>query len=368
MSAKRLGGPSVYYVSDKNLFDALVNHKVDSDTIQKLFLARNIIISKATRREEAASYFSRLVHDYFDHDEIARRLGIVPRRERITSMSVVGNVNAVSVVAAANQLKNELEAIGNTVNVALNDDVVTVRIEYDSVDYKRSEFSQVQHRDGEIELIVSDGRSIIRNTKNEYIDTARDGLIAKLTARIETGLKRKEVSMHDIPNARLRSRFFYDVANEMPGFSMRDVTDVYVYKDDPNAPEKDFIADGDIDTHVGRVFMRGRGVSRSELLQDLLNEEDYYIVRMSWRSKQLLGTGNEYEIEAVFEEPAQCAGFSFLVAGVYPLDADSGRILARRRAPNKAEVSEIARVIEQTATDVLEKIRTEFLPKEESEP
>jgi hypothetical protein len=367
MNATRLVGPSSYYVSDKNLFDALVNHKVDSEAIRELFLARNTIVSKLTRREDAASYFSRLVHDYFDHKEIAKRLGVVPRRERITSMSVVGKVDAASIVNAATELKNELEALGDTVNIKQQGNVVSVRVQYDSVDYRRSEFSQVQHKDGEIELIVMGDRSILRNTKNDYMDSARDSLLAKLAARISTGIKRNEISMFDIPVSKLRSRFFYDLANGLPGFVIRDITDVYVYKKDPSTPDKEFISDADTDTHVGRIFLRGRGVSRSEMLQELVNEDDYHIVRMSWHSKQTLGTGHTYEIEAVFEDSENCTGFSFIVNAVYPRDDESGRTLARRRAPQRDEVDAIARIIEQTAADVLEKIRAEFFPEDEDD-
>ena len=85
---KRAHGPSLYYASDKNIFDALNQHKVDIPTIMGLFERRNIIISPKTPRDELAKYFARQIHDYHDHRDIAARLGIAPRRERITSMDV----------------------------------------------------------------------------------------------------------------------------------------------------------------------------------------------------------------------------------------------------------------------------------------
>lgn len=37
---KRAHGPSLYYASDKNVFDALNQHKVDTPTVVKLFQRR----------------------------------------------------------------------------------------------------------------------------------------------------------------------------------------------------------------------------------------------------------------------------------------------------------------------------------------
>jgi hypothetical protein len=61
---KRAYGPSLYYATDKNIFDALNQHKVDAATVAKLFHRRNIVVSKKTLREDLAQYFSRLTHDY----------------------------------------------------------------------------------------------------------------------------------------------------------------------------------------------------------------------------------------------------------------------------------------------------------------
>jgi hypothetical protein len=45
---KRKHGPSLYYATDKNVFDALNQHKVDMPTVLKLFERRNIVVSSKT--------------------------------------------------------------------------------------------------------------------------------------------------------------------------------------------------------------------------------------------------------------------------------------------------------------------------------
>ena len=44
---KRVHGPSLYYATDKNVFDALNEYKVDSPTVVRLFQRRNVEIGRA---------------------------------------------------------------------------------------------------------------------------------------------------------------------------------------------------------------------------------------------------------------------------------------------------------------------------------
>ncbi|MGQ5525627.1 hypothetical protein ACUHMQ_20575 [Chitinimonas sp. PSY-7] len=149
----RFHGPSLYYASDKNVFDALNQHKVDIPTIRNLFERRNIVVSKKTPRENLAAYFARQIHDYQDHRDIAARLGIAAQRERITSMDVKGAITKDHVDMAVKQLKEELEKTGEVVQIHKENGKVNLTIQYSTINYKVSEFAQRQERDGTIELI-----------------------------------------------------------------------------------------------------------------------------------------------------------------------------------------------------------------------
>lgn len=357
---KRTHGPSLYYASDKNVFDALNQHKVDTPTVVKLFQRRNIVVSKKTPRDELAKYFSTLTHDYYDHKEIAVKLGVAVRRERTTSMYVSGIDDTEDLQGVLEQLKNELEASGDTVQVSRNGDNFSIRVQFSEVDYKRSEFSQVQVRDGTIEFVKSTEGYVVHNTQNDYLNGVRDTLLSKVEKTTSEPLTKVVVTLFDIPSAKLRSKFFHELARSLPNFVIRDVTDVYVYKAKPEMDgDEDDGADEDTGSHVERVFLRGSGVSRSEILNELLDEEDYYIIKMGWTATELLGDGNVYDVEAGFAEPKECTGFSFILSGVFPLE--EGKVSTKRRPPHKHEIDALSRVIESKARDLVAKLRTEYL-------
>lgn len=358
---KRPHGPSLYYASDKNVFDALNQHKVDAPTVVKLFQRRNVVVSKKTPRDELAKYFSTLTHDYYDHKEIAARLGVAVRRERTTSMDVTGVGDIDELHGVVEQLKKEMEASGDTVQVARDGDNISIRVQYSEVDYKRNEFSQVQVRDGSIEFVKSPVGYVVRNTQNDYLNGVRDVLLAKVEKTTSEPLTKVVVSLFDVPSAKPRSKFFHELATSLPSFVRRDVTDVYVFKAKPEGEEDEDESGSDdgSETHVERVFLRGSGVSRSEILNELLDEEDYYIIKMGWTATELLGGGNVYDIEAGFADPKGCTGFSFILTGVFPLE--DGKISTRRRPPYKHEIDALSRVIESKARELVAELRSEYL-------
>jgi hypothetical protein len=361
---KRSHGPSLYYATDKNVFDALNQHKVDSPTVEKLFLRRNVLVSRKTPRADLASYFSRLTHDYYDHKEIAARLGVASRRERTASIDVSGIVAVDDIQAAIEKLKVDLESTGDVVHVSRDGEDFSVQVKFTEIDYKRSEFTQVQVKDGTLTFVKEGSYYVVRNTQNDYLTGARDAVLSNIESNYSTKLSRGSVSLFDVPSSKLRSKFFHSLSDSLPGFTRQDVTDVFIYKAKPEADglslaDSDVSSeDGEIDTHVDRVTLRGNGVARAKVLNDLLDEESYHIVRMGWIVRETMGGGHVYDLEAAFSEPKDCAGFSFILNGVFPLE--DGKISQRRRTPQRSEIEMISRVIEKRARSVVEELRTEY--------
>jgi len=362
---KRRHGPSLYYVSDKNIYDALNQHKVDSSTVADLFLKRNIIVGRKTPRAELADYFSALPHDFYDHQAIAQCLGVATRRERLTSIDVVGVVGDEDLRNAIDQFKKTAEGTGDTVRVSRNGSMFRLEVEYSTVDYGKSEFAQVQTRDGTVEFVKVASGYVVRSTKNPYVDALRDSLLGQLDKISEVPIERVSVDLSAQPDPKARSKFFYDLATGLPGFSLRDVTGVYVYKPKPGPSPFDLGDDDEEeqDDHVERVHLRGNGVSRSEFLKELIDSNDYYITRIAWRSREVFGKGYQYDMEALFADPQRCTGFSYLVAGVYHVEL--GKVAAKRRMPSREEAAEISRVIENRARDLVAALNSSVIPPKE---
>ncbi|WP_379654045.1 hypothetical protein [Pseudoxanthomonas sp. UC19_8] len=348
-------GPSIYFATDKNIFDALNEHKVDSSTMAELFLDRNTIVSATRDRVSLAFYFSKMNHDFYDHQRISQRLGVIPRRERMTSVELFGDVAAEELRGAIEKIKNDYEGTGDKVTVSKMADGFMVDIQYSKIDYRKSEFNQVQVRDGFLDIRSKDGKVIIRSSQNSYVDGFRDSFVGNLERVTDKDLQRFDVSLFEFTSPSIRSKFFYDLFSGLPGYAFQDVTDVYVYK------PRSGVMSGDVDLEspqVERVALRGSGVSKTKIFRDLA-ADGYYTVRVTWVAKNIYEEGHLYTIEAVFTDPVACAGFSYVVLGVNERDGVEFR--KARRTPTKGESSRISNAIEDYA-------RTLILALKSSEP
>lgn len=338
-------GPSLYYATDKNIFDALNEHKIDTNTVLDLFQRRNTLVSFKERRQDLAEYFSRLAHDHYDHKEIASRLGVVARRERVTTMDISGLLTGDDIDQAIKEVQGALEHYGDVTRSYKAGDSIFLSVQYSQVDYRRSEFNQVQIRDGVVELQKTSDGFVIRSNQNEYMNSVRDMILSKMESAAAAPIEKHVISLFGYPSPEVRSKFFFDLANGLNKYTTIDVTDVYVYKPGLEAEEN-----VDVDTHIERVTLKGTGVSRSEMLSSLAID-GYYIVKIGWKVRETFGTGQIYDIEAVFADPASCSDFSFIVLGVY--QNNSGWPSKHRRAPLKDETAQIARAIEARSWELL---------------
>lgn len=356
-------GPSFYYASDKNVFDALSQSKVDRDTIQGMFRRRNVVCSKQTKREELSRFFSRLTHDLLDHMDLSARLGVVPRRERMTAVDLVGQPPTTDTIQRSiDILKTMLGAQGDVVNVNNDGKSISLHIKYSVIDYKKSEFSQLQHRSGIIEVIQEDGRLVLRSTKSDYLDSAKDELIRQIEAETDHELTRQEISLFHHPSPTTRSQFFYDLMIGLPGYSRKDVSDVFVFK--PRPERSDEVEEDDSEDasepHIERILLRGVGVSQSDLLRDLTREKAYYIAKVGWVATASLGAGAGfgYDIEATFSDPKNCTGFSYILRGVFDI-GENGKLAKKRRSPTRNEIDTIAKAIEGKARSLMAQLDTD---------
>jgi hypothetical protein len=344
-------GVSIYYASDKNIYDALNQAKVDNETLQGMFLRRNVVCSKETKRADLALFFSRLTHDLLDHKDLSNRLGIVPRRERITAVDLVGETMSMPALErAVESIKEKLEKDGDLVNVRTSGKTLTLDVSYSMIDFRKSEFSQSQNRNGMIEILIEDGRVVVRSTRSDYLDNVRDELVREIQSEATETLERREISLFHHKSHTVRSKFFLELVGSLPGYVRKDVTDVFVFKPRPNADNEDESAETG-EPHIDRILLRGVGVSQSDLLRDLTKEKDYYIAKVGWVATETLGKGFGYEIEVTFTDPKDCTGFSYILRGVYELE-DNGRLSKTKRSPMTSEIDAVARAIEAKARDL----------------
>ncbi|GLQ96145.1 hypothetical protein [Dyella mobilis] len=355
-------GPSVYYASDKSIRDALNQPKISDKSLQRLLYSRGILLSSENARDYLAGYFSRLNYDYYDQAEIADAMEVQPRRDRTTSRFITTQ-NDISIFEhAADAIKSEIEKREDGIDINLIDNRLTVSIDYISIDYRRSEFSQVRRQTGVIDVIKSATGYIVRSTQTPYIDERVESFLAEAEKACQgKNFSLSTINLQAVPDHKYRTEFFDLLINGLIGYPLIDVSAAYVFKKHPDPDEiddDDNVSDDLEDIRIERASLSGKGVHRSEEIKALHNRE-FYAVRVSWSVAD--SSQDRFDIDATFSEPESCSGFSYLLRRVHQY-IGKGRP-PHQRSPLKKEIDTMYSLLEDSATRAMTSIREKYHAK-----
>jgi len=346
----------LYYASDKAVYDALLQYNFKNSDMKELFLSRGILISPDTGRDAAATFFSRLNHDYYDHQKIASIFGSDNKKERITIAHVVSTFTDAKLEVVAQALKESLESTGSDVKFSWVGKKLEIKIKYEDYNSNKSEFKQTVEREGvfEIESTV-DGVSI-RNPQNKFIDDARCVLV-DLLAKNSGGspLVVREIEMRTMTDNKLRTQFFRNLLQSLSGYKFKDVTDVYVYN--PKIKGGASAAD-DIGIHITKASLKGEGLLSSPELSGLL-KTGFYVCKVVWTTLASSEQSDIYELEAQFSDPEHCEKFSYAIKGRYKFN-DQGYHNKNRVSCESSVEKKMLKLLENGAIAALDTVRKEF--------
>lgn len=301
---------SLYHATDKAVFDALCQHKLNRSVMKQLFLRRGILSSKVTNKEKIALYFSRLNHDLFDHRLISETLASGSQRERTSSLRVNGELSLEKLELVGKNIKKLQQDMGNKADYHVSGNGIEVKVHYQYIDHRKSEFQQLVSRDAVI-VIENDGEGVnVRWPSNDYVETnIKELCIGLLMSSYDEKPEVDAISLVPYSDSKDRSKFFKSLINSMDGYELVDVTDVYVFHPENKKP------DSDLGIHISKASLKGMGVLLSREFKDL-ESKDFYIVKISWTVKEKdVFNSDLYSFEAQFRDPEDCSNFAFLVKG-----------------------------------------------------
>lgn len=350
-------GPSLIFASDKVIFDALNHSQVPIDLIRQLLFDRGILVSHKTDKLGVASHFSRLTADYLDNQSIGNKLGRVTKKERVTYTEIKEPLSTDQIKQGAASVIKKLEDKGNVVTLSVDGSSVYIFVQYDHIDYTESEFRQVQPRDALIEFIPDPhGHYIVRNTHNNFIDTATESIFAGIESIIGKALPLTHIGLEGFADPKVRTRFFEDLVEDIEGHKLDGLTDAYCYR--PRTTQVGGLdsderqADTDKQPYVVRVTLKGNDVNKTFMADDLY-KAGYYLVKVVWRVKAKNKDSELIEIEAQFGDPASCTGFSYQARCA--IICEDGIATDQKRVLHKNEQDNFLRLIEAAARRAMAK-------------
>ena len=255
------------------------------------------------------------------------------------------------ITQALSELKSSLDEEGSLAQVYVDGDRVVAVITYEQVDYTKTELRQVQPREAIIEFTKGEsGNHIIRSTQNSFTEAAVQKLLDTLSISTGKTIVPSRISLEGHPHHEKRTSFFEQLMKNIDGHTFITVTEAFCFKPKIKASiktEEDEEKELEDQPYVERVGLRGEGVNRSFVIDDLYKNE-YYIIKAIWRVRRTSQIDSDhFEIEAQFENGDSCTGFSYQIRNVYLVE--EGKVTDKKRPVKSDERDLLYRAIEKAA-------------------
>lgn len=364
---------SLYYASDKAMFDALTQRKITIAHLREFFLSRGIVISPDTNRKFLARQFSALFHDFYDYQKLSSLMGSHSYRERATSIDLVVDVDREELLRAAEYTKEFLEGEGDVAEVTISGEGVVVRVKYQKTNYAQAEFRQVVEKEAVITLEKAKDGWKVCGPMNEKFKQFTDEFRSQVESLTGKNVEPKAITLSGYPDPALRTNFFRRLIDSVQGFQVETVIDVSTFNPKKSDEEFDSSLDEDgslVDgfdeesaestpktskvVRITKAQLRGVGVLESDQLVRL-EKEGFYIWKILWRAVDKNQIDSDiYVVEAQFGDQVNCADFSYILKGVMKYQSH-GNYSARVRA-SIAEEERVKKLVEKAALKVVSEL------------
>lgn len=342
---------SLYFASDKAIYDALTQRSLTSAELRKVFLSRGIVISNESDKKFLANRFSALFHDYYDYRNLSLLVGGRDSREKTTNVVVTTAVTKDQLTEALTCVKEWLEDDQHEqAEVAVHGDHLKLTVKYQKLDLSQAEFRQVVEKTAEVILEKQGSGWKITGPMNDKFKDITDQLYSQIEIVTDQDVAIRTISLEAIPDAGTRTNFLRSLIRNIEGMEVVDVVDVSTFNpkdqedDDLDLSDDALVIEESIEVEsedegeegnpeaelarsqpearvhkiirIDKASLKGKGVLESKQLLEL-EGHGFYLWKIRWKAREKLFGAEIVLFEAQFGNQAKYCDFSYIVKGVY---------------------------------------------------
>jgi hypothetical protein len=358
-------GPSLYHVTDKNIFDAFCHKSIKHSDMVEYLSERGIFVSKHSTKTDLMEYASRLPHDYFNRQFLSELLETKSRREKTASSIVKASVSTIDLNNACKMIETDNKGNDERISFSCSGDKATITVTHTVIDYTKTELKQKEHKTFTIDIINSGSSLDIRRPANQKSNEISDKFIEKLSEIKSEPLEVDVITLEAFTNPEARTYFFRELMKSLEGLSFDDVRIVDVHHDiEPEDEDDD--DDDNVSANLGSSFvghikkavLDGDGVLNSAEFKQL-HDSGFFISRVVWSVVQPGTQGDKYELEALFGDHETCTDFKYIVRGVFTL-LDGGEYPLKGRVPGSLEKETLANLLEKASRKAMQAVIAKY--------
>lgn len=356
MIKKKQFGPTLYFYHDKAIFDGLSQHSITKNDLHQMLVNKGVIASQETDKGELSYYLSTFIFDLHDRSILSELLTTKPRRENVTSSTIIkkenSNLDDEAIRQALNSIKEKLGSEPDfQANVTCTKDSFVLDVTYKDHDLTKPEAKQIETKKAQIEIFRDENGFTVRSPASEFGEKLVSELKTSLEKETKEHLEIQEISLVGITDSQHVSKFFTLLMNNIVGYRLSDVTNVKLFH-----PERDLDDEETTASHIKRAMLNGNQVLLSPELNGLYSR-GFHISSVQWLADDILPQGDRVAFEASLKNPDTKEGFSFQIRGIYRYSDRTNDVTQKLTSPSNIEKKNIHKRLETAAEMALESVR-----------
>jgi hypothetical protein len=347
--------PPKFYATDKDVHDLF--SRISADDLLTIAKSRGIILSHSTSKDSVVSYLARQT---YSHQQLRAALAFIEsdeKEEKVTPSKVDSKADLTEIAQAFEKVRENRKDPDERMTISQRDTgELEVKVNYTHVDVSQATLRQVKAK--EITFVVSKAGDVADFTYNNNPKAAEIYAEVKNVIKGEAPISITEcVSLKGVTDPGKRVQFFIELMNGMLGFRLRSVP--YVKAERMGALSGESTADEaekeNVEEMVKKMALTGGSVWNSPEFSTMV-KNGFFVYNARWLGTELDGENRNIEFDAGFST-GDCLDFSIRVLGVYKRKDDG--LLEKKLTPlSQAEREKLRRVVQDSAFEALEKIRT----------
>lgn len=327
----------LYFATDADIYDQLepAAKRFNKKHLLELALRRGIILSPSDERSDIIQFISMLPFSHAQLEEICQQTETVGRAQRTSSIRVTQDIDEEKVQDAISSLKQSRSNKDEQLSVVRKEDHFEITVEYTEFDHRKSSLRQRSVNQISIQVETSDeGELTVRHTANKKGQEIAKVFLTKLGNDADTPVPTAPISLAGIVDRSLRTSFWVKLIRETDELDPISVTKAGVCREMTSSLNEDTPCDDEdqadddtdnLDTQlvtglINRAVFEGEEVLESTEFKR--TESSFFVYKASWLA--IGATGDKYEIEAEFRNPASASQFEYIFRNVFRKKASGG--------------------------------------------
>jgi len=360
------------YLTDKDLRDLFAGKEIPKTKLLRIGQRRGLLMSCNDEIEDVQNYLCSQIFCFSTVEKISSELNISDNSSKEKTRQVLGELEADKIKEAIEttfKARSSLKEHYTITPIPGKENSFNIEVSFVELNLKSATPLQRVLRPFTIELECSPDSLDIRYSGIERAGEVVRELVRALPYKDKEKCTQRIISLREVRDSASRIAFFFDIIQNVEGFTLVDVKEIHMEhrlpddeEEEGSEEEENTDESAESETIKGllrKAALNGKAVHTTDFY-DQLKDSGYYIGSIVWTAQEIGGDHRTAEFACSFDDPVWANDFNFAVRRVIKPDVEKGKKKSKGIPP---DMPKIKRALERAAYSAYAKVEESLASK-----